>query len=56
MISPLPANEATFKNASKAVAANEWLLMRDLVNNPETHNREIEAAAAHPASTVRFGR
>jgi hypothetical protein len=53
---PSKANEAAFEHAVEAVAASARVLMRELVTNVVPRNREVEAAKAHAASLVRFGR
>jgi hypothetical protein len=53
---PSKAKEAAFERAMEAVAASARFLMQELVTNAEPHNREVEAAKAHTALMIRFGR
>jgi hypothetical protein len=52
---PSKANEAAFERAVAEVAASARALMQELVTHAEPRNREVEAAKARAASSLRFG-
>lgn len=52
---PSKANEAAFERAVEEVAASARALIQSLTTSAAPRNREIEAAKAKAAASLRFG-
>ncbi len=52
---PSQANEAAFNDAIRSVSKSADRLLKSLVTNAATKNREVEAAKARARAALRFG-